>query len=40
MPTKRDGSVTRRALTLNGTLQPNGGEHSGGAMGTILKGHV
>jgi NADPH:quinone reductase-like Zn-dependent oxidoreductase len=33
-------SDTRRALTPNGTLQPNGGGHSGGAMGTLIKAHV
>ena len=30
-------SDTRRALTPDGTLQPNGGGHSGGAMGTLIK---
>jgi len=31
---------TRRALTPNGMLQPNGGGHSGGAMGTVIKALV
>jgi NADPH:quinone reductase-like Zn-dependent oxidoreductase len=33
-------SDTRRALTPNGTLQPNGGGHSGGAMGPVIKALV
>ena len=33
-------SDTRRALTPNGTLQPNGGGHSGGAMGTLIEALV
>jgi NADPH:quinone reductase-like Zn-dependent oxidoreductase len=33
-------SDTRRALTPGGTLQPNGGGHSGGAMGTVIKAFV
>jgi NADPH:quinone reductase-like Zn-dependent oxidoreductase len=33
-------SDTRRALTPSGKLQPNGGGHSGGAMGTVIKALV
>jgi NADPH:quinone reductase-like Zn-dependent oxidoreductase len=33
-------SDARRALTPTGTLQPNGGGHSGGAMGTVIKAMV
>ena len=33
-------SQTRRALTPTGKLQPNGGGHSGGAMGTVIKAMV
>jgi hypothetical protein len=31
MPTKRDGSATGGRLLPTGTLQPNCGQHSGGA---------
>jgi hypothetical protein len=40
MPTKRDGVGHPAALTPNGALQPNCGEHSGGAMGTIMMEHA
>jgi NADPH:quinone reductase-like Zn-dependent oxidoreductase len=30
-------SETRRALTPDGRLQPNGGGHAGGALGTVIK---
>ena len=33
-------SQTRRALTPTGKLQPNGGGHSGGAMGTLVQAMV
>jgi NADPH:quinone reductase-like Zn-dependent oxidoreductase len=33
-------SGTRRALTPDGRLQPNGGGHSGGALGTVIKALV
>ena len=33
-------SQTRRALTPTGKLQPNGGGHSGGALGTVIKATV
>lgn len=33
-------SDVRRALTPNGTLQPNGGGHSGGALGPVIKALV
>ena len=33
-------SETRRALTPNGRLLPNGGGHSGGALGNLIKAHV
>jgi NADPH:quinone reductase-like Zn-dependent oxidoreductase len=33
-------SDTRRALTMNGVLQPNGGGHSGGGMGPVIKALV
>jgi len=33
-------SQTRRALTPTGKLQPNGGGHSGGALGTVIKAMV
>ena len=33
-------SDTRRALTPNGRLQPNGGGHSGGALWTVIKALV
>jgi len=33
-------SDTRRSLTPDGKLQPNGGGHSGGAMGTLIKALV
>ena len=33
-------SETRRALTPAGRLQPNGGGHSGGAMGTVIRALV
>jgi NADPH:quinone reductase-like Zn-dependent oxidoreductase len=31
---------TRRALTPNGKLLPNGGGHSGGALGNLIKAHL
>ncbi len=31
---------TRRALTPDGTLLPNGGGHSGGGLGRVIKAHV
>jgi NADPH:quinone reductase-like Zn-dependent oxidoreductase len=31
---------TRRALTPNGRLMPNGGGHSGGALGNLIKAHL
>ena len=31
---------TRRALTPHGTLIPNGGGHSGGGLGRVLKAHI
>ncbi len=31
---------TRRALTPDGTLIPNGGGHSGGGLGTVIKAHI
>ncbi len=31
---------TRRALTPGGVLQPNGGGHTGGAMGTLIEAHL
>jgi NADPH:quinone reductase-like Zn-dependent oxidoreductase len=33
-------SQTRRALTPNGRLLPNGGGHSGGALGNLIKAHL
>ena len=33
-------SETRRALTPNGRLLPNGGGHSGGALGKLIKAHL
>ena len=33
-------SETRRALTPTGRLLPNGGGHSGGAMGPLVKAHL
>lgn len=33
-------SDTRRALTPDGRLQPNGGGHSGGALGTVIQSAV
>jgi NADPH:quinone reductase-like Zn-dependent oxidoreductase len=33
-------SDTRRALTPDGTLLPNGGGHAGGALGNLIKAHV
>jgi NADPH:quinone reductase-like Zn-dependent oxidoreductase len=33
-------SQTRRALTPNGRLLPNGGGHSGGAIGNLIKAHL
>jgi NADPH:quinone reductase-like Zn-dependent oxidoreductase len=33
-------SETRRALTPNGRLLPNGGGHSGGALGNLIKAHL
>ena len=33
-------SETRRALTPNGRLLPNGGGHSGGALGDLIKAYV
>jgi len=33
-------SQTRRALTPTGRLQPNGGGHSGGALGAVIKATV
>jgi NADPH:quinone reductase-like Zn-dependent oxidoreductase len=33
-------SQTRRALTPNGRLLPNGGGHSGGAVGNLIKAHL
>jgi NADPH:quinone reductase-like Zn-dependent oxidoreductase len=33
-------SETRRALTPNGKLLPNGGGHSGGALGNLIKAHL
>jgi NADPH:quinone reductase-like Zn-dependent oxidoreductase len=31
---------TRRALTPDGTLLPNGGGHSGGGLGRVIKAHI
>ncbi|HVD18104.1 MAG TPA: NAD(P)-dependent alcohol dehydrogenase [Propionibacteriaceae bacterium] len=33
-------SENRRALTPNGRLLPNGGGHSGGALGNLIKAHL
>jgi NADPH:quinone reductase-like Zn-dependent oxidoreductase len=33
-------SETRRALAPNGRLLPNGGGHSGGALGNLIKAHL
>jgi NADPH:quinone reductase-like Zn-dependent oxidoreductase len=33
-------SETRRALTPHGRLLPNGGGHSGGALGNLIKAHL
>jgi NADPH:quinone reductase-like Zn-dependent oxidoreductase len=33
-------SETRRALTPSGRLLPNGGGHSGGALGNLIKAHL
>jgi len=33
-------SATRRALTPSGRLLPNGGGHSGGALGNLIKAHL
>jgi len=33
-------AATRRALTPDGVLIPNGGGHSGGGLGTVVKAHI